>query len=679
MILTSMIALGCAQQLQEIAYMNAEDPLSILYMLDQLGPGIPAPTGVTATPADGQISIAWTPADGITDYLIYKSDTPGVSLTNYDEAISPGSNPYIDTTVVNGTEYFYMVVSVSGEDRAGSSPASAIPSWGATGVYNSVIDRTWSLTGPYSVAFGGGGNIYICDTLADRIVQLNNLVYQDYVRTWGIHGSGNGNFNKPTFAITRMTDLYVVDQNNNRIQMFDTDGVYQAQYTGGGGKIFSLPVSMAFDASGNIYVVDQGNNRILVFDSTWVYQSQLGSGTAGSGNGDFNTPTGITFDGSGNIYVTDSGNNRVQKFNSTFVYQATWAGTYSGTAMNYPTGILLSGGYIFVADYNNSRVLKLDTSGSLQAVYGNSLDVILDHPMFISEDALNNLNVGDTGNNRIQKISSTGGLNEGTIGQAGNMHPLQMAIDSSNNIYVVSGQDNCVYKFDMNGDFRAQYGNHEGGSGDGQFTHPYGIATDSTYLYVTDSDNDRVQKWRISDGAFISSWGTTGSGDTNFNDPRGIVYTGSYLYVVDSGNYRVKKMDVNGASGTPVSWGSQGNSDGLFQAPCGIAADGLGKIYVTDSTRNNVQIFTTAGVFDSEWTTWSGGSFNQPDGIAGDGHGNIFVANTGANMIEKFSLSGVHILQWGGSGVLSSPYGIVINSSGYAYVSDANNRIQMFK
>jgi hypothetical protein len=40
---------------------------------------VPVPTGVTATPGNGQITIAWTVVKDVTSYNIYWSTTPGVT------------------------------------------------------------------------------------------------------------------------------------------------------------------------------------------------------------------------------------------------------------------------------------------------------------------------------------------------------------------------------------------------------------------------------------------------------------------------------------------------------------------------------------------------------------------------------------------------------------------------
>ncbi len=58
---------------------------------------------------------------------------------------------------------------------------------------------------------------------------------------------------------------------------------------GSGNGQFRYPVGIAFDSTGNIYIADSGNNRVQKFDSNGVYVSQFGS--AGPGTGSLMRPT----------------------------------------------------------------------------------------------------------------------------------------------------------------------------------------------------------------------------------------------------------------------------------------------------------------------------------------------------------------------------------------------------
>jgi len=75
---------------------------------------------------------------------------------------------------------------------------------------------------------------------------------------------------------------------------------------------FNDPVDVAIDNNGCVYVVDEDNDRVQKFTSDGEFITKWGSD--GSGDGEFLWPSGIAVDGSGNVYVADTRNHRVQKF-----------------------------------------------------------------------------------------------------------------------------------------------------------------------------------------------------------------------------------------------------------------------------------------------------------------------------------------------------------------------------
>ena len=80
----------------------------------------PVPTGLTAAPGDGQVALTWNASSGATSYNVKRSAASGGPYTTIALGVTAPS--YTDTTVANGTTYYYVVSAVN---AAGESPDSA--------------------------------------------------------------------------------------------------------------------------------------------------------------------------------------------------------------------------------------------------------------------------------------------------------------------------------------------------------------------------------------------------------------------------------------------------------------------------------------------------------------------------------------------------------------------------
>lgn len=88
----------------------------------------PVPTGLTATSADGQVMLSWNASTGATSYNVGRNTTSGGPYTT----IASGSGTsYTDTSVTNGTTYYYVIsASASGATSGNSAQVSAMASAG---------------------------------------------------------------------------------------------------------------------------------------------------------------------------------------------------------------------------------------------------------------------------------------------------------------------------------------------------------------------------------------------------------------------------------------------------------------------------------------------------------------------------------------------------------------------
>jgi hypothetical protein len=126
---------------------------------------------------------------------------------------------------------------------------------------------------PVGLSVGPDGNLYVPDTHYHRVI-----VYKPNgakIREFGGRGTAPGQFIYPTdIAFDKRGYMYIAEYgDNDRIQVFDTDGKFAYQFGkfGTGDGEFSRPQSIVIENE-NVYVTDACNHRIVVFktDGTWV-------------------------------------------------------------------------------------------------------------------------------------------------------------------------------------------------------------------------------------------------------------------------------------------------------------------------------------------------------------------------------------------------------------------------
>ena len=229
--------------------------------------------------------------------------------------------------------------------------------------------------------------------------------------------------------------------------------------------------------------------------------------------------------------------------------------------------------------------------------------------------------------------------------------------------------------------------------GNGMFWGIWGIASDGSSIYTADVLNHRIQKFKT-DGTFITKWGKEGNGNGEFTRPSGIAVDSQYVYVVDHSN-RIQVFDKEGQFVTVI--GSSGSDPGQLNKPEDIEVDSSGRIYVADSGNNRIQIFYPNNQGGLVWGSkgTGNGSFNYPQGISVPEEGHVYVTDSHNNRVQYFQISnpcpqgttevqtGVCFVKaWGKSGSADGQFkrpADISVSNDIVYVVDGNNnRIQLF-
>jgi sugar lactone lactonase YvrE len=192
-----------------------------------------------------------------------------------------------------------------------------------------------SFGGAADFSFDAGANeVYVADGYANRRVAVLDMATGEIKRSWGAYGNtpddaplGPYDPNAPpaqqfrTVTCAEVSNdglVYVCDQGNNRIQVFETDGTFVeevviAPNTRLNGTVRDIAFSEDDDQRW-MYVTDGTNERVyILFRPTLEVKTSFGVG--GRYPSHFRNLGGIAVDAQGNLYTAEDGQGRrVQKF-----------------------------------------------------------------------------------------------------------------------------------------------------------------------------------------------------------------------------------------------------------------------------------------------------------------------------------------------------------------------------
>ena len=316
--------------------------------------------------------------------------------------------------------------------------------------------------------------------------------------------------------------------------------------------------------------------------------------------------------------------------------------------MNLPFAAVLAGGNLYIADQVNCVVRVVNSSGTIStfagtAVCGYSGDggkatsAQLSKVEGIAVDSAGNVYIGDTGNNLVREVSTSGIITTfaGTPGTSG-------------------------------------YGGDGGGATGAFLSLPAGLAFDKAgNLYIADTGNNVIRKVAPStgttSGTITTYAGSFANGKTYLGDGGPASKAGMYapvavaidasgnLYIADTNNNVVRKVSTNliistvAGNGNPGFSGDGGNpAFAKLSHPNGVTVDSSGNVYIADTLNsrirlvspNNTTINTVIGTGQAAYYGDGGpglqAAVNFPAGLTFDGSGNLIIADTDNSVIRTF-------------------------------------------
>ncbi|MCE2929184.1 MAG: hypothetical protein LW817_06110 [Candidatus Caenarcaniphilales bacterium] len=576
--------------------------------------------------------------------------------------------------------------------------------------------------------------------------------------------------NPSGLALDASGNLYFADSGNRRLRRISSDFTTVTTVAGSGtnGFLDGAGASARFGAiediavdANKIYVADASNHRlrlITIVSGNATVTTLAGSGTVGDTVGaalssNLNTPRSIALMPSGDIYFSDSLNHKIKKLSSGQV--TTFTGTAAGYAdgdenrarLNQPSGILTNNGKLLLVDYANHNLREIligetyskpdvytiagnNVAGNLDGVFGTAR---LSRPRSIVKDSLGNLFITDSSNHQVKKIDTSGnmtsfvgGTTAGFVDDTGAAarfnNPVDIVIDSSDNLYVADSGNHRIRKITPSGVVTTIAGTGIAGFLDGpdlaaNLNSPRGLAINSLgEIFIADTNNHRIRKLAAGQVTTIAGAGAAFvDGDASrFNAPNDVALDNDgNIVVADTSNHAIRKLQFQNGKwiATTLAGGfSAGYKDGiaseaLFSGPLNVTVDSTGKIYISDTNNrrirrlnsNTVETIAGSGLYGFADLNLANSAFMLPEGLLIDNN-KLLVADRDNSRIREINLSAfsssssnnpesnfemITLLgQTGTAGYfdgtvevarVNRPHGMVFDNAGNLYIADRNN------
>jgi sugar lactone lactonase YvrE len=574
-----------------------------------------------------------------------------------------------------------------------------------------------------SVAVDGSGNVYIADTIANRVRKINALsgVISTIVGTGNAVTSGDGGLasaagvSRPVAVVADAAgDLYIGDS-DARVRKVDAAsglistvvGAGGPGYSGDGGPANAAAINEAFglalDAAGDLYIADEFNQCVRKIDAiSGIISTVAGDGAPGfspdgavATAGSLHYPSGVAVDASGDLYIVDSGNVKVRKVDAGTGILGTVAGKAGGAlgdgglatlaALSAPVSVVLdAAGDIYITDRFAEKVRKVAVaSGIISTVAGDGFNsggggfagdggpataAELAAPVGLALDGAGDIYIGDLDNFRVREVYVCALAAGPTPTLTASASPTPTATPTPEASAAATPTPGaCGVIRTVAGDGLQAY------VGDG-------VAATATGLSL--------------------AWGPGSPGNSVAMDGLG------NLYIADALANRVRKIDAQSGlistvagdgSATYSGDGGPAAAAGVFR-PLALALDLAGDLYIGDSNARVRRVDAASGAistvvggagpgFGGDGGPASAAKINGAFGLAVDAAGDIFIADEFNQRVREISgatglistVAGNGTLGFAGDGgqptaaSLNYPSDVAVDAEGDLYIVDSGN------